>query len=141
MLDGQTDTYWQSDGPQPHFVNLEFPRRMTFTQLSIYVDSTKDESYTPKDITISAGNSLNDLQVLREDSLEGDMLGWLNWPLYEDEEETQPLRANVIQFCVNTNYQNGKDTHVRLLKVFSPSIRLDMLPQDMAPFTTAEYQM
>ena len=28
LRDGRTDTYWQSDGLQPHLVNLQFQRRV-----------------------------------------------------------------------------------------------------------------
>ena len=47
LRDGSLDTYWQSDGPQPHLVNIQFHRKMTIPAICIYADYKADESYTP----------------------------------------------------------------------------------------------
>jgi len=47
LCDGSLDTYWQSDGPQPHLINVQFRRKMTITNICIYADYKADESYTP----------------------------------------------------------------------------------------------
>ncbi|OON16231.1 Anaphase-promoting complex, subunit 10, partial [Opisthorchis viverrini] len=47
LLDESTDTFWQSDGPQPHCVNIQFPQKTTLTRLCLYTDYKADESYTP----------------------------------------------------------------------------------------------
>ena len=47
LCDGSLDTYWQSDGPQPHLINIEFRRKMTVQDIYIYADYKADESYTP----------------------------------------------------------------------------------------------
>ena len=47
LRDGSLDTYWQSDGPQPHLVNIQFHRKMTIQDICIYADYKADESYTP----------------------------------------------------------------------------------------------
>ena len=47
LRDGSLDTYWQSDGPQPHLVNIEFRRKTTVQEICIYADFKSDESYTP----------------------------------------------------------------------------------------------
>ncbi len=63
LRDGKTDTYWQSDGVNPHYITIQFPKRVHILELRIYIDIKQDESYTPNKITIKAGNGLHDLQV------------------------------------------------------------------------------
>ncbi|KAI8915408.1 anaphase-promoting complex, subunit 10/DOC domain-containing protein [Powellomyces hirtus] len=140
LTDGNPDTYWQSDGPQPHFINLEFSQKMTLTKLSIYVDHGRDESYTPREIAVRAGNSFYDLQDVQRFEI-GEDTGWVDFVLCEDEDTTRPLRAFLVQICILENYQHGKDTHVRGLKIWAPSLRLDMMVPEMPPFSTLEYQM
>ena len=47
LRDDSHDTYWQSDGPQPHLVNVQFHRKTTIHDVCIYADYKSDESYTP----------------------------------------------------------------------------------------------
>ena len=47
LRDGSLDTYWQSDGPQPHVINIHFQRKTTVVGICLYVDYKADESYTP----------------------------------------------------------------------------------------------
>ena len=47
LRDESHDTYWQSDGPQPHLVNIQFHRKTTIEDVCIYADYKSDESYTP----------------------------------------------------------------------------------------------
>jgi anaphase-promoting complex subunit 10 len=41
------DVYWQSDGPQPHLVNIQFRKKTTIHDICIYTDYKADESYKP----------------------------------------------------------------------------------------------
>lgn len=63
LRDGKTETYWQSDGVNPHFITVQFPRRVQMLELRIYMDIKQDESYTPNKISVRAGTGLHDLQV------------------------------------------------------------------------------
>ena len=47
LRDLSLETYWQSDGPQPHLINIQFKRKTTIQQVCIYSDFKQDESYTP----------------------------------------------------------------------------------------------
>lgn len=47
LRDNCLETYWQSDGPQPHLVNVQFRRKTTIQDVCIYADYKLDESYTP----------------------------------------------------------------------------------------------
>ncbi|KAI9101022.1 anaphase promoting complex subunit 10-like protein [Phlyctochytrium arcticum] len=140
LVDGDLNTYWQSDGAQPHYITLEFPQRMTLTKLSLYLDHAKDESYTPNLVSIRAGNSNYDLQDLNRFEI-GEGQGWIDFSLGDDDDNSTPLRVHVLQICILANLQNGKDTHIRQLKVFAPPARHDMLPDDVLPFSNREYQM
>jgi hypothetical protein len=81
----------RSDGAQPHLVNISFQRKvellvrpcacalahtlhfirlkqrthsfLSLQELALYVDFKLDESYTPKNISIRAGNSVQDMKA------------------------------------------------------------------------------
>lgn len=48
IRDDSADTYWQSDGAQPHLINVQFHKKMTVLEVALYLDYSLDESYTPK---------------------------------------------------------------------------------------------
>lgn len=92
LRDDNLETYWQSDGSQPHLVNIQFRqvirpggeiitcfglefkinvflfgcrRRTTVKMLCIYADYKSDESYTPSKISVRVGNNFHNLQEVR----------------------------------------------------------------------------
>ncbi|GBG89609.1 hypothetical protein CBR_g49399 [Chara braunii] len=75
LRDDNLDTYWQSDGTQPHLVNIQFQKKVRLTQLALYVDYKHDESYTPNRLSIRAGNSFHDLREIKVVDLE-EPVGW-----------------------------------------------------------------
>lgn len=141
---------WQSDGSQPHLVNIQFARRTLVTHVSIFLDVKSDDSYTPTKIAIKAGTNYHDLVLVRERTFEAPQ-GWKHFlldktdPTPEEEEEAQDeqrrqaeagkqpdLNSNftrvregihvwMIQLCVLANHLNGKDTHIRRIMVFGPN--------------------
>lgn len=136
LRDNNVDTFWQSDGPQPHFVNIQFPKLMNVKQLSIYCDVRVDESYTPKLLSIRVGNNYHDLKELKRIEIE-EPSGWVDIPLTmsatTNEENEEPaivddasgthgcIKTNMIQLAILSNHQNGRDTHIRQIKVFGPA--------------------
>ncbi|XP_054846127.1 anaphase-promoting complex subunit 10 isoform X2 [Eublepharis macularius] len=66
LRDDNLETYWQSDGSQPHLVNIQFRRKTTVKTLCIYADYKSDESYTPSKISVRVGNNFHNLQEIRE---------------------------------------------------------------------------
>ena len=42
----------RSDGPQPHLVNIQFHKKTRVKEIEIYTEYTKDESYTPANISV-----------------------------------------------------------------------------------------
>ena len=47
--------YWQSDGSQPHLINIQFHKKMSIAEVSFFLDYKLDESYTPKKMSLRAG--------------------------------------------------------------------------------------
>ncbi|KAI9016771.1 anaphase-promoting complex, subunit 10-domain-containing protein [Hyaloraphidium curvatum] len=62
IRDDNLETYWQSDGPQPHLISIQFPKKMTVTEVKMYLDYKQDESYTPQRLSVRAGTCYQDLQ-------------------------------------------------------------------------------
>jgi anaphase-promoting complex subunit 10 len=135
-----TSLFWQSDGPQPHYLNIHFFKLVRIVGLRLYLDFEADESYTPTRIVFLAGSGGNDLQEWGEMRLEQPR-GWV-WVGFEgvddvedddendDEEESESpnetkhkklpvLRAHLVQIKILENHQNGKDTHLRGLQIFA----------------------
>jgi anaphase-promoting complex subunit 10 len=70
------DRYWQSDGPQPHYLNVHFIKLVSISHLRFYVDSKYDESYTPTKMQFLAGTGHHDLQTVCEMDLPAVIRGW-----------------------------------------------------------------
>lgn len=117
LRDNCLETYWQSDGPQPHLVNIQFRRKTTIQDVCIYADYKLDESYTPNRISVRAGNHFHDLQEVELIDL-SEPSGWVSISLKDSNDA--PIRAFLIQIAVISNHQNGRDTHIRQIKVHSP---------------------
>lgn len=127
-----------------------------------YMDHKQDESYTPSKMTILIGNSQLDLQVpfirnIQNNCEELIVLnldepqGWICVDVgkYLEEQGEGDLKFSMLQVAIHANHQNGKDTHLRQIKVFSSTrfdfklwiltIRRDQDP-DM-PMQSLEFQM
>lgn len=124
LRDNCMDTYWQSDGPQPHLVNITFERKIVVKFVCIYVDYTLDESYTPYKISIRVGNGYMDLQEVEQIEMDKPT-GWVVVSPTNGS-DNQPIKAFHIQIAVLGNHQNGRDTHLRQVKIYSPSHSSDL---------------
>lgn len=118
LRDGRDDTYWQSDGVQPHFVNIQFQRKVYVTEIAIRLDYKLDESYTPNRLSIRAGTSFHDLREIKIVTLD-QVSGWVMIPL-EPPDHPGLLKAFFIQLAIVSNHQNGRDTHLRQVKLYGP---------------------
>uniref|UniRef100_T1JJR3 Anaphase-promoting complex subunit 10 n=1 Tax=Strigamia maritima TaxID=126957 RepID=T1JJR3_STRMM len=117
LRDDCLDTYWQSDGPQPHLVNIQFRKKTTIQNVCIYADYKSDESYTPNRISVRTGSHFNDLQEVEVLDF-NEPSGWVVIPLKDTHEK--PIRTFLVQIAVLSNHQNGRDTHMRQIKIHSP---------------------
>jgi len=122
LRDCDYDTFWQSDGSQPHLVSIQFHKKMRIKELAIFTDFNLDESYTPNRISIRVGTSFDDLIETKILEL-NEPVGWVPIKLsthrMQGKHETY-LCTNVIQIAVLSSHQNGRDTHIRQIKVFAP---------------------
>jgi anaphase-promoting complex subunit 10 len=73
----EIDQFWQSDGPQPHLLNIHFFKQVSIVAMRLYLDFEADESYTPTRIQFLAGTGYNDLQEWAEMKLEQPK-GWID---------------------------------------------------------------
>ncbi|CAN8104593.1 unnamed protein product [Discula destructiva] len=119
LVNDDIDRYWQSDGVQPHRLTVYFVKRVEIRALRFYVDYTQDESYTPTKIHWLAGTSLHDLHTFGRSDL-SNPAGWIDVPLIGagGGEDGNSLLAYVVQAQIMENHQNGKDTHIRGVKIY-----------------------
>jgi anaphase-promoting complex subunit 10 len=111
LRDSSPDTYWQSDGTQPHSVTVCFSRKVDLALICIFLAFPLDESYTPSRVAIRVGSSLTDAVEVKVLDL-NEPHGWVDVPL--------GVRGNVVQLLVLGNHQSGRDTHVRLMRIYGP---------------------
>ncbi|XP_075234963.1 anaphase-promoting complex subunit 10 isoform X2 [Lycorma delicatula] len=135
LRDDCMDTYWQSDGQLPHLVNIQFRRKTTVKDICIYTDYKLDESYTPSRVSIRAGTNFNDLQEVEVIDL-NEPTGWVMIPVKDIRE--RPIRTFMIQIAVTSNHQNGRDTHMRQIKIHSPTDQRTLPFDEHGTFTTVD---
>ena len=61
-------------------INVQFHRKTSIQQLSLYLDFALDESYTPKKLCLRAGATSHDLRDVMVVNLH-EPTGWINIPL------------------------------------------------------------
>ncbi|KAG0217178.1 Anaphase-promoting complex subunit 10 [Mortierella sp. GBA43] len=135
LRDDNLDTYWQSDGPQPHLVNMQFEKKTSIQQLSFYFDFKQDESYTPLRISIRGGTSFHNLKELMNSELEG-ITGWVNINLEDVPGSGRTPKLFLLQLAILANQHSGRDTHIRQLKLFSARESLQFADSEDPPFTS-----
>lgn len=77
LRDDNLDTYWQSDGAQPHLVSIQFQKKVQLQLVVLYVDFKLDESYTPSKISIRAGDGFHNLKEIKTVEL-AKPVGWVH---------------------------------------------------------------
>ncbi|KAF4967475.1 hypothetical protein FZEAL_10526 [Fusarium zealandicum] len=112
--------YWQSDGPQPHKLTMYFTKRVGIRDIRFYIDYNEDESYTPTKVVFKAGTSENNLIEFANMALDNPV-GWQQVPVAGagGDPDGNSLVAWVLQMQILENHQNGKDTHLRGIKIYS----------------------
>ncbi|KJE89922.1 hypothetical protein CAOG_01323 [Capsaspora owczarzaki ATCC 30864] len=116
MLDNTPTTYWQSEGQQPHHISVQFEKRMAIQEVWLYLNYKSDESYTPSKITLAVGTNVLDLEecsilsVTQPD-------GWVCFPLPAG---TDLVYGNLFRMFITANHDNGRDSHVRQVKLMAP---------------------
>ncbi|KAI0648848.1 anaphase-promoting complex subunit 10 [Trametes meyenii] len=147
LQDDDPETFWHSsssDGPQPHFITIEFPRKVAVQKLSIFLSYPLDDSYTPANIAIRAGTGPVDIQDLRIVSLDKPD-GWATFDICmepnEDGDGFKHIDVHIIQILIVNNHMNGKDTHVRGVKVLGPLEPKVQAYEEPFPFVAPQFKM
>mmetsp|Transcript_2905 Transcript_2905/g.7278 ORF Transcript_2905/g.7278 Transcript_2905/m.7278 type:complete len:129 (-) Transcript_2905:133-519(-) len=121
----------------------------------MYVDYRNDESYTPQKVSFRMGNSYYDLHEIKTVELE-EPQGWVVIPLGTDPRgegsggqddpagagaamAREPVRTHCLQIAVLSNHQNGRDTHLRQVKVFGPRVDVTKSADQPFSFTHSEF--
>jgi anaphase-promoting complex subunit 10 len=133
LRDNNLETFWQSDGQAPHMINIHFPRKTAVSLLCFYVDYSVDESYTPKKVAVRAGHTQHDLIDMTASIDLHEVSGWVQIAIEDATNPGKPLRTHLLQLKLLGMQQNGRDAHVRGIKVFGPRLNKD-------PYRTVEMQ-
>ncbi|EIW84182.1 anaphase-promoting complex subunit 10 [Coniophora puteana RWD-64-598 SS2] len=153
LRDGDPETFWHSDGPQPHFITIEFPRKVAIQKISIYLSWPQDDSYTPSTIAVRAGTGPSDLQDVRVATLDKPD-GWITFDVSSEPDNDgsslhvdkppglhpKPINAYILQVIVVANHMSGKDTHIRGLRILGP-IEETTTDEDPFPFVSQKFKM
>lgn len=138
LRDNNNETYWQSDGAQPHLINIQFQKKVKLQLIALYADLKLDESYTPSKISIRAGDGFHNLKEIKAVELVKPA-GWMYIPLSGNDPRDTFVNTFMLQIAVLSNHLNGRDTHVRQLKVYGP--RPNPIPRQPFQFTSSEFLM
>lgn len=136
LRDDNLDTYWQSDGAQPHLVNIQFQRKVKLQLVVLYVDFKHDESYTPSKISVRAGDGFHNLKEIKTVELDKP-IGWVYISLSGTDPREVFINTFMLQLVVLSNHLNGRDTHIRQIKVYGP--RPNPIPHQPFQFTSREF--
>lgn len=98
---------------------MKFTRQVEIRALRFFVDYTQDESYTPTKILWFAGTSEHNLIQFASSVLHSP-IGWQEVSITGcgGGDDANSLCCFVVQMHVMENHQNGKDTHIRGVKVY-----------------------
>ncbi|KAI2467830.1 anaphase-promoting complex, subunit 10-domain-containing protein [Annulohypoxylon bovei var. microspora] len=120
LRDDDVNQFWQSDGPQPHRLNIHFIKRVEIRALRLYLDYELDESYTPTKIQITGGWSPNFTIPFTTMELNTPK-GWIDVPIAGagGGPDGNSLCCWFVRIIILENHQNGKDTHLRGIKVYA----------------------
>lgn len=83
LLDGSGETYWQSDGMQPHIITAQFSSKHRLSSILLFLDVSRDESYTPAEVSVRAGSNAHDMKYVRRSRRVKAPKGWIEIPLGE----------------------------------------------------------
>jgi anaphase-promoting complex subunit 10 len=101
-------------------LTIHFVRRVEIRAIRFYVDYNQDESYTPTNIVFCAGSGHHDLIQFAEVPMTNPV-GWQDVPVADagGGADGRSLCCHLVQMHIKENHQNGKDTHIRGIKIYA----------------------
>ncbi|EDO15384.1 hypothetical protein Kpol_460p19 [Vanderwaltozyma polyspora DSM 70294] len=120
VLDDNMSTFWQSDGVQPHELCIYFSKRMDISLIAIFISLIADESYTPRLIKMYVGHSPADALFYKNIEIRN-INGWAALTFEDNRSPDNLLKCQFVRLVLPINHENGKDTHLRGIRIYSPS--------------------
>uniref|UniRef100_A0AAR2K6C5 HECT domain-containing protein n=1 Tax=Pygocentrus nattereri TaxID=42514 RepID=A0AAR2K6C5_PYGNA len=112
LTDGDTETYWESDGMQgQHWIRLHMKRGTVVNKLILTVDST-DDTYMPKRVTVFGGEGDN-LKKYGDVNIDENLIGEVC--VLED----MTIHLPIIEIRIEECRDGGIDVRIRGLKIKS----------------------
>jgi anaphase-promoting complex subunit 10 len=101
-------------------LTVYFVKRVGIRDIRFFVDYSEDESYTPTKIVFKSGTSENNLVEFAMMELQTPV-GWQQVPIAGSGGgvDGNTLVSYVFQMQILENHQNGKDTHLRGIKIYA----------------------
>ena len=84
-------------------------------------------------MSVRCGTNFNDLQTIEEVEL-NEPAGWVVIPLKDLSDRL--VRTFMVQIAIMTNHQQGRDTHLRQIKIHSPVEERAVTTAPYAKWTT-----
>lgn len=91
LLNDNLNTFWQTDSNDNknlHYLELNFNRTARVSEIWIYLDHKKDESYCPSHILIKMANCFGELMDVKKVLFESPQ-GWYKIQIVETDKEIQ----------------------------------------------------
>ena len=106
----------------PHHILVAFYKRQSVAEIALLLNYASDESYTPNDIIVRAGNTMIDCEDVVRVKLE-EPTGWVRIPLVNNLKQgpQRYLRAHYLTISIVSNHQAGRDCHLRGIQILGPA--------------------
>ena len=118
IRDERLDTYWQSDGAAPHYINIHFMEKKEISHICIFCDFNGDESYTIKKVCVRSGTTAHDLIDVTTFELT-EPIGWVSVPLKDPLGSESHLRTHLLQVKIISMHQNGMSMNRKYILISS----------------------
>lgn len=109
LLSDDKDEFWHTDDNLPHYVEITFSKLVHVSSVQLTLVHSLDDSYTPANLEVRCGVVRENIQPVLSTTL-------------VEPEGIIPLCVNkkcfFLQIVILSNHQEGRDTHVRNLKIF-----------------------
>jgi len=112
VIDGNAETYWESNGYIPHWIQLTSPNTFSFHSISIHTNGDF-ESYSPEKIELRLGPTPENLRSIRTMGLPLES----RWIVLVNDQDIHST-DRVFRMEITSNYSGGCDSRVRQFKIF-----------------------
>jgi len=120
LMSSKEDEYWNSDDVLPHSITISFFRKTYVYSVNVFLSYSLDESYTPEKIIVY----FDEQGIVREMTEINSKLDLKtrSYTFKEPEgEKSLMIDSHVykIHIVILNNHSDGKDSHLRKLRVMS----------------------